>query len=287
MLAPVEPRALVDRAEPRPELRATFLDVGQGDATLLQLPGARAMLVDTGGLPGTAFDIGERVVVPAALALGVRRLDVLVVTHGDPDHIGGAPSLLRALRPREIWEGVPVPPHPELARLRELATRQGGGWRRVVPGDRLAFGPVEIVALHPPPPDWERQRVRNDDSIVLDVRYGDVSILLPGDIGAGVERALAASLEPAAVRILKAAHHGSAGSTSGEWLAAARPAAVVFSSGRGNRYGHPSPVVLARVRRTGAAVFRTDEDGAIEVRTDGRAVRIEAASGRRWSHEPR
>jgi competence protein ComEC len=100
-------------------LRLVVLDVGHGDSILLQLPDRRSVLVDTGGsLGGSSFDIGGLVVAPALWALGTRRLDVLVVTHGDPDHAGGAAALVRDFRPREIWEGIPVPNLPAMQALR-------------------------------------------------------------------------------------------------------------------------------------------------------------------------
>ncbi len=117
--------------------------------------------------------------------------------------------------------------------------------------------------------------MRNDDSIVIELRYGDVSIVLPGDISAEVERSLAAEIPPARHRVLKAAHHGSATSTSDIWLDALRPEVVVFSCGRENRYGHPAEAVLGRVRERGAKVFRTDEDGQVVVETDGKALRVQ------------
>ena len=101
-------------------MRVVFLDVGQGDATLVMLPDGKSLLVDAGGLPvaplqdpteARAFDIGDRVVARALRAFGVRSLDALVVTHGDPDHIGGGQAVIRSFRPRAIWEGVPVPAH--------------------------------------------------------------------------------------------------------------------------------------------------------------------------------
>ncbi len=139
-----------------------------------------------------------------------------------------------------------------------------------------------VRVWHPPPPDWERQRVRNDDSVVIEVRYGDVSIVLPGDISAEVERSLAAEIPPARHRVLKAAHHGSATSTSDVWLDALRPDVVVFSCGRENRYGHPAPAVLRRVRDRGAKVFRTDQDGQVVVETDGKALRVSTFTGRAY-----
>jgi competence protein ComEC len=258
-----------------PRLRVTVLDVGQGDATLIQLPSGRAVLVDAGGLGGTArFDVGERVVAPALWQLGVRRLDVLALTHGDVDHLGGAPAIVEAFRPREIWEGIPVPADPALSSLAALADSSRIAWRTVQAGDLLRDGAVTLRVWHPPPPDWERQRVRNDDSLVLEVRYGDVSVVLPGDIGAATEGALMAQISDAPIRILKAAHHGSASSSSNTFLDALRPGAVIVSCGRGNLFGHPHPAVLARYRAAGAAIYRTDDQGAIAIETDGRTVSV-------------
>ena len=262
-------------------LRVVFLDVGQGDATLAILPDGRALLVDAGGLAGSTFDSASASLAPSVRAFGVRRLDTLVLTHGDPDHIGGAPAALRRFSPRTVWEGVPVPPHPGLRALAAAATASAASWRTVQAGDREAAAGVEIRVLHPPPPEWERQRVRNDDSIVLELRMGDVSIVLPGDIGGEGERRVTPRLVPGPIAILKAPHHGSATSSSVPFIAAAHPAAVIFSAGRGNRFGHPAPVVVARYRAAGASIFRTDEDGAVVVETDGKGAEITTWSGRR------
>jgi competence protein ComEC len=262
-------------------LRVVFLDVGQGDSTLVRFPDKRTLLVDTGGVPGTSFDIGERVVAPAIRALAVRSIDTLVLTHGDPDHIGGAPAILRRFSPHQIWEGVPVPPHPALHELASAATLAGAAWRNVQSGDREISGGVEIRILHPPPPDWERQRVRNEDSVVIELRLGSVSIILPGDIGREAEQPLAPRLATAPITIVKAPHHGSATSSTEPFIAVAHPSAVIFSAGRNNRFGHPAPAVVARYLSANCVVFRTDEDGAIVLDTDGKVVRMTTwASGR-------
>ena len=270
-------------------LRVVFLDVGQGDATLLVLPGGRAILVDAGGLPaaplqdpldGPAFDIGARVVARALRAFGVRSVDTFVLTHGDPDHLGGAQAVMRRFRPRAIWEGVPVPRHDPLRWLADTAGRVGAEWRRVQAGDHLRVAGVDIRVLHPPLPDWERQRVRNDDSVVLDVRIGQVSVILPGDIGREGETHALAHLERSPITVLKAPHHGSATSSTREFLAAIHPAAVVFSAGRANRFGHPAPVVVERYRAMGTPMFSTADDGAVILDTDGERVEIRTWSGR-------
>ena len=277
-----------DVQPPRMGLRVAVLDVGQGDATLIAA-GRHALLVDAGGTAAfsssndesasSGFDVGERVVVPALRALGVFRLDGLVLTHGDPDHILGAPAVIGALQPRSVWEGVPVPRHAPLQLLRAAAADTGATWRTVQAGDRDAFGGVDIRVLHPPPPDWERQRVRNEDSIVLEVRLGIVSIVLAGDIGREGERAIVPRLEPGRLTILKAGHHGSATSSTAEFLDTLRPAVVIFSAGRDNRFGHPHPDVVRRFEAMGTAIFRTDRDGTVMVETDGRVVSVESYTG--------
>ncbi len=123
--------------------------------------------------------------------------------------------------------------------------------------------------LHPPPPDWERRRVRNDDSVVLEIVYRDVAILLTGDISADVEREILPRLTRAQTRILKVAHHGSRTSSSLELLDGWRPQIAVISAGRGNTFGHPATEVLQRLEAIGATVLRTDLHGQISLETDG------------------
>jgi competence protein ComEC len=261
--------------------RVVFLDVGQGDATLVWPAGARPFLVDAGGVPGTSFDLGRRVTLPASWAFGVRALGPLVLTHGDPDHIGGAPAILRALSPAEVWDGVPVPRHEPLQRLRAAAAVAGIPWIERRAGQTVAAGAATFAVLNPPPPDWERQKVRNDDSIVLEVRVGDVTFVLPGDITRAVEPEIVRRLVPSPIVIVKAPHHGSAGSSSQAFVDATHPSAVIFSAGRRNPFGHPAPVVVERYRAAGAEVFSTGDDGAVIVDTDGNQVIVWTWSGRR------
>jgi competence protein ComEC len=262
-------------------LEVTFIDVGQGAATLVRFPSGHSMLVDAGGAAGSRFDIGRRVVEPVIWAMGVQRLTRVVTTHGDVDHVGGAASIIRDMRPSEVWEGVPVPPEPMLKRVRALAIAAGATWRTVQRGDAVWFGGVEVVTWHPMPPEWERQRVRNDDSVVVELRMGAVSVLLTGDVEISAEAELARLLPPAGIRVLQAPHHGSATSSTWPLLEAAAPALTVISAGRGNRYGHPHQAVLERYRSVGARILRTDLDGAITVRTDGDLVEASTFSGRR------
>jgi competence protein ComEC len=256
------------------EARLTMLDVGQGEALVIEPPGGRPLLVDTGGSPfGGGLDIGQRVVVPALWARGVGSLSTLLITHGDPDHVGGAPGVLASLPVGEAWFGIRVPRH-ELgnALLADLAARQVSV-RYLRAGRVMDLAGLPVRVLHPPEPDWERPRIRNDDSVVVEVTYGDVAFLLLGDVSAEIERAIAPQLTPARVRVLKVAHHGSRTSTSQELLDAWRPQLALVSAGRGNAFGHPTREVLERLEGAGARVLRTDRDGEITVTTDGHTVR--------------
>lgn len=271
-------RAAVDT-----RLRVTTMDVGQGDALLVTFPDGRTLVVDTGGVsPRGEFDIGDRVLGPALRARGMGRLDYLAITHGDPDHIGGAASLVRDFAPGEVWAGVFVAGHVPQVALQAAARVTRSTWRWLQRGDRFEAGGVEVRVHHPPPPDWERQKVRNDDSLVFELRYGDVSVLLTGDISREVEQELIPALDTLPTVILKSPHHGSATSSSARLVEHLRPAAVLISAGRGNPYGHPVPVVLDRYARAGAEVFRTDRDGQIELLTDGHTVEVTTYTGLRW-----
>jgi len=266
---------------PAGSLRVTMVDVGQGDAILVQFPGGQSLLVDAGG-SSARFDTGDRIVSPALWASGVRRLDWLAITHADLDHAGGATAVASTFTPREIWEGVPVPREAERRRLMHASPV----WRQLQRHDRLRIDDVIIEVLNPPLPDWERQRVRNEDSLVLRLRYGDVELLLTGDAGAETERVLASNSldgEHAPLRILKVAHHGSRTSSSAAFIEKFAPQVALISAGRANPFGHPAREVVERLGAIGARVFRTDRDGAAVIETDGRSVTVRSMRGRAWT----
>ncbi len=137
-------------------------------------------------------------------------------------------------------------------KLQAMAAQRRSAWRALQQGDRLDLGGVELRVHHPPLPDWERQKVRNDDSLVIELRYGQVSMLLTGDIGREVEQALIPTLDLLPIVVLKSPHHGSGTSSSEEFINAIKPRVVVISCGRANPYGHPLPYVLERYRSVGA-----------------------------------
>jgi competence protein ComEC len=176
-----------------------------------------------------------------------------------------------------------VPRFEPLTALRSAAQALGARWANVYAGDRVVIDEVEIVARHPARADWERQKVRNDDSIVLELRWRDLSIVLTGDIGQAPEREIASAFPKARLRVVKIPHHGSLTSSSREFIGALRPAVAIASAGRSNHFGHPVPEVLDRYRAIGAEVFRTDQDGAVTVDSDGYWIDVHAFTGRRIS----
>jgi competence protein ComEC len=270
-------------AEPKKTelVRLTVFDVGQGDSMLLEAGDEAPLLIDTGGAPfGSPFDIGTRVLVPAIWARGVRRVSTMVVTHADPDHIGGAPGILAAMPVGAVWLGILVPGHPPTEALVAAFERRKRFVTAVRAGDSVTHGGVRLRVLNPPAPDWERRRVRNDDSIVVEAVAGDVATLFTGDIGADVEQTIAPRLTPARIRVLKVAHHGSRTSTGAALLDAWRPQVAVISAGRGNSFGHPAADVLDRLVGVGATVLRTDRDGEITIETDGRRLTWRTYTGK-------
>jgi competence protein ComEC len=263
------------------QLHMTMMDVGQGDSLLITLPNGRTLMVDTGGVSVHGeFDIGDRVLGPALRSRGLGRIDYLAVTHGDPDHIGGALSVLRDFAPREIWYGTYVNNHEPMMKLQSLAIEKRSSWRWLQAGDRMDMGGVELRVHHPAPEDWQRQKVRNDDSLVIELRYRNVSMLLTGDIGREVERSLLSTLDLLPIVVLKSAHHGSGTSSADDFVRAIRPRVVLISCGRANPYGHPVPQVLERYKEAQSHVFRTDQDGQIELRTNGLSIQVETFNGR-------
>jgi competence protein ComEC len=244
----------------RPRAREVlFVDVGQGDATLLRL-GRRAVLVDGGGAPDA--DIGGRVLRPLLAARGLSRIEVAVLTHADLDHCQGLVDLAAYVPITEIWAARGSASSPCLA---ELARRTRRVPRWLARGDRRSAGGFDFEVLHPP--RSAAGGSDNSSSLVLAVDGGGRRLLLAADIDARTERDLIATgPEKLTADLLKVAHHGSSGSSHAEILAAVRPRIAVLSAGGRNPYGHPSEATIARLRAAGTRVLRTDRDGLVVVR---------------------
>ena len=266
----------------RDDLRITFLDVGQGDAAVIELPGGGAWLVDAGGLPFVPDDLppaesarvgalpGERSVLAYLQARRIRRLDVVVISHPHPDHFRGLAAVARAVDIGEVWVAADDRAGGEHATLlRSLAAR---GARIVHPPlDRpLTVHGVTFTVLAPrylgPRAAADPVRSVNDDSLVLRVSRGDRSVLFTGDLEQEGESLLVAREAPAlAADVVKVPHHGSRTSSSPGLIAAVHPRLAVISCGVANRFGFPHAGVADRWRAAGARVLRTDRAGSVTV----------------------
>ncbi len=258
--------------EGTPRVRLTLLDVGQGEAIFLDLPGRHRMLVDAGGLAGGQFDIGLRVVGPYLLHEWVGHLDVLALTHAQADHINGAPAVLRSFSVGEVW--TPDTPDASLTLLwiQEYLRHRRIPHRIVSAGSpRTQWGEATIEVLHPPlrtPRDaWtSAPRSRsNDASLVLKVQIDDQAALLTADIEREGEAALLRRARVLRARVLKVPHHGSRTSSGTAFLAAVEPEVALASLGYRNSFHHPHPDVVERYRAMGVRLLRTDLHGALTV----------------------
>jgi competence protein ComEC len=253
------------------EAELVVLDVGQGLAVVVRTHG-HALLYDAGPRVEEGFDAGERVVLPALRALGVRRLDALVVSHGDGDHAGGV-AAVTSERPVATMRAPPG--MPEMAGMPEAPRpcRRGSHWR---------WDGVTFRFLHPPA---GFPYLGNESSCVLRIEAGGRVALLTGDIGKVIEQRLL-RLDAADLRadLVVAPHHGSAGSSSPRFIAATGARAVVFATGHGNRFGHPRPGVVRAWARAGAETLDTARGGAVRVwlRRAGLAVREQRRRQARW-----
>jgi competence protein ComEC len=256
-------------------------DVGQGDALGIRTRRGRWVLIDAGPA-GRQSDAGRAVVLPALRRLG-GRVEAMIITHPDLDHVGGAASLITHLRPRLVLEPAFPGTSDAYRAALEAAQRVGAAWRPARTGDSLIVDEVVLTVLAPDSALVAGARGPNDASVVVRARIGEVRWLLTGDAEADEEAWLAARA-PAdlAADVYKVGHHGSRTSTTPPLLAHLAPAVALVSVGRANRYGHPDPAVMSALARRGVVVLRTDRLGPLIVRTDGRRLEAEAA-GERWS----
>ncbi|MCB2155417.1 DNA internalization-related competence protein ComEC/Rec2 [bacterium] len=253
--------------------RVTFLDVGQGDAVLVETGDGVTMLVDAGPERGQSL-------VRELRAIGVDHLDTLVLTHADADHVAGAPALMDAFPVGRLVVGGSLATTKSWVSVAESVDRHRIPVVQVSRGDVLHLSSgIQADVLHPTAEFLDEGDERNAASVVLRVSVGETSFLLTGDADFDSESDMLAHLPEANLRsvVLKAGHHGSASSTSMPFLGTVRPAHAVISCGRNNRYGHPAPEALARLQEMGVRIWRTDRQGTLSFESDGEHlwVRVE------------
>lgn len=266
----------------RKELRITHLDVGQGDAAVVELPGPRVLLVDAGGTATGEFDTGEAIVAPFLRSRKIVNLDYVMVSHPRVDHYGGMRSIVKEFGPSEFWAG---PGRRESSRFEDLeevvAGSQARTWTLNNHEPCRLIDTVKLCVIHPPSDGG------NDASVVLRLEFGKVRLLFAGDVGQREEESLQPIADELRSAVIKVPRHGSATSSTEPFVNAVRPRLAIFSVGARNRFGFPKEEVVARYRRIGAETLRTDEDGAITIETDGSVIRYSThRSGKRGTIVP-
>jgi competence protein ComEC len=258
-------------------LRVTALDVGQGDATLIDLPDGGLMLLDAGGL-GPAGDPGARVILPVLRARRRAHLDSVVLSHPHPDHFGGLAALAasESVSIGELWYAAgPAPPDGELgvllARLSRRARRVREAAELCRTGTISAGAVIEVLA---PCPDLSPELSANDNSLVLRLRWGARAALLLGDAERAAEARLLGRPRELRADFLKVGHHGSRSSSTAELIARVQPALASISCGKGNRFGHPHAETLATLAAAGVLPLRSDRLGSVEWQSDGSSSRF-------------
>jgi competence protein ComEC len=250
----------------------SIIDVGQGDSILIQLPYNKGnYLIDTGGnisFPSEAwkkekqkFEVGEDILVPYLKAIGITKLDLLILTHGDMDHIGGSLALLREMEVEEIFlPSLEAPKTTAEKEIINLAQHQKSRITYVYEGLswRVSDSHFEILAPHP-----QFSGEKNEGSIVLHAQIGGLNWLFTGDLGIEGEKLLLTSYPHMKINVLKVGHHGSKTSTSDEFIQTFTPEYAIISAGKQNRFGHPHPDVLKTLQLYKSNIMRTDLNGEI------------------------
>lgn len=253
--------------EPLKEMAVHFIDVGQGDSIFIEAPNGKTMLID-GGVKGAGKEV-----VAYLKAQGVNRLDYVVATHPDADHIGGLISVLNSISIKEFIDSGKV--HTSQTYEEMLSLIQAKNIKFTIPeaGDEIQLEDnliVEVLAAD------ETASDNNDASIVLHAEYQNISFLLMGDADLGVEQELLQKGTDVQATILKAGHHGSNTSSSPKFVEAVSPLATILSYGQDNKYGHPHAEVIDILQKVNSEIYSTAEAGTIVITTDGVTYDIDA-----------
>ena len=264
------------------ELRATFLDVGQGDCALVEFPRGKRMLIDGGGLYGD-FDVGENVVAPFLWKRRILKVDYLVMSHPEPDHYKGLTFIARNFYPREFWHNGMTSKAATYKELLKIIKDKGITMVKVKDGFSRSFGGARVEALHPAEgwfPGGERKKGwANNNSLVLRITFGGHTFLFTGDIEGEAENRLLRDNKKLQAQVLKGPHHGSKTSSTYYFVKEVSPQYAVFSLGYKNIFHFPSKRVVSRYEEVGCQTLRTDLDGAVTVISDGKELQVKTYEG--------
>lgn len=251
------------------ELRVWFFDVGQGDAMMITTPHGKQILID-GGPDQTILQK-----LPSVMWPWDKTIEAMFISHPDSDHITGLVSVLERYQVQVIYETGVRGGTSVIREFEQAIENEQAAHVIVREGDTFEIDGVTIDVLWPSEQAIKNEKDRNNTSVVMRVSYGETEILFTGDAEEEVEDDFAK--QAGDVDVLKAGHHGSRTSTSAKLLATVRPEIGIISAGEENRYGHPHPIVLHRLKEIGAQIWRTDQDGDIVLFSDGLTIRIKPA----------
>jgi competence protein ComEC len=249
-------------------LRITHLNVSQGDAAVVELPGGKVLVIDAGGSAVGDFDTGENIVAPYLRSRKILKIDYLLVSHARIDHYGGMRALAQQFAPSELWSGAAKGGTQRFEDLEETLERLRIVRRHLV-GDVPCgdFTPVRLCFL------FGSDDPAAETPVVVRLEYGKASFLFGSDIDKRDELHLAQRLNGLTSTVVKIPRHGSATASSAEFIAAVKPKIAILSAGARSRAEAKHDEVVERYRKAGAEVLRTDEDGAIILETDGETIR--------------
>jgi competence protein ComEC len=270
----------------RPDrLAVTFIDVGQGNSTLISLPGGKKMLIDGGGSYDDRFDIGKNVLAPFLWGQKIKAIDTVILTHPHPDHLNGLLFILENFSVREVWSNGQEVPDEAYLKFKEMIKEKQIRHRILSNKSVLKQGDVIFRIMNPDrhgkkENKTEPSRRANDESLVVKLSFHRISFLFPGDISARTEQKMMDNKQDLHADVLLAPHHGSRFSNSPLFIKKVRPETVIFSCGKENIFGLPAHEVIDRYGFAGVEIFRTDRDGAITIETDGESIRFRGFRGR-------
>ncbi|MGH2568302.1 MAG: DNA internalization-related competence protein ComEC/Rec2, partial [Bacteroidota bacterium] len=249
--------------EEKGSLCVTFVDVGQGDAILLEFPNGKNALIDAGPT-SLSYDAGERIVAPLLKFKTIEKLDALIMSHPHSDHIGGVPFLLERFKVGRVIEPALKGESALYRRIHDVAQQRGVAVLQCSAGDTIHVDDqARLYVLHPYLPRDSSTNL-NNVSLVVKLVYGSSELLLTGDAELEVERKLIGRYHPIlSSDLLKVGHHGSNTSSSNEFVRTVQPSVAIISVGKENKFSHPSPDVIERFRQHGVNIHRTDKAGAV------------------------
>ena len=266
----------------RDDLRVSIIDVGQGSAALIELPGGRCVLIDGGGFSDNAvFDVGAMIIAPFLWSKKIKTVDTIILSHPNADHLNGLLYIARHFNVKRVWTNGEVADinsyrmfmdiidenniyKPEFKDIQRMHEIKGVGIK-------LLYPPDDYIVKR----EKEKWRNLNNNSLVIKIEFGSKSFLFPGDIMAGGERELVAIAgDELESTVLIAPHHGSRTSSTELFLRKIKPEVVIVSAGWQNKFNFPHPSVLKKINKLGCRIFRTDINGALTISTDGQSLKI-------------